>query len=589
MADGNGATPGDEPPAEEPSKKYDQAFFFALAAKGKDAWNAWRHDPANKDVHVTFAGIDFSEAPRDAIDFSGFEFGDNANFSDCKWRGVEWEEFKKNPEGFSPGRACFTGAAFGDVARFDGAAFGDWPRFDGAAFGDMAIFHGATFGDAATFGGSAFGDWAIFGNAAFGHNARFDGAAFGADASFDDTTFGDAAIFSGAAFGDRAKFRGAAFGDFADFAGAAFGDEARFANVAFGDEASFADTRFKGRVQFTGKLIEQHRRDFDLNLNEADEKVREARIALKKRHEDSWTRFGSGPDRFLAVSFGRTRFDGEAVFSRRTFEGDVDFTNARFYRPPDFDAAASAARIDFSGVHIGFVLPSRLLHWTSESKVPVRLRRLRKLAEDTKNHDLERDLYIEERKAERGVYLHQLLGLDELKENLEDINKQKKHVWLEWRLQRRARNAHWLGILTKPDKIVRLIAHLLWIAVMGIYWGLSNYGRNFVLPAAWLIASGFFFYWRYTEVLAQLMAKAPDIEKYKQAVRMLALGNTVPFVGPLTIDSKVKEFLFCPCRNCSGPLIPPEGYQLLVVAQNLVSIILVFFIGLALRNYFKIK
>jgi hypothetical protein len=55
-------TPGDEPPAEQP--KYDQAFFLALAAKGKDAWNAWRRDPANKDVRVTFAGIDFSEAPR---------------------------------------------------------------------------------------------------------------------------------------------------------------------------------------------------------------------------------------------------------------------------------------------------------------------------------------------------------------------------------------------------------------------------------------------------------------------------------------------------------------------------------------------
>jgi hypothetical protein len=79
------------------------------------------------------------------------------------------------------------------------------------------------------------------------------------------------------------------------------------------------------------------------------------------------------------------------------------------------------------------------------------------------------------------------------------------------------------------------------------------------------------------------------MDKYKQAVRMLALGNTVPFVGPLTIDAEIKKFLFCPSGNCPGPLIPPEGYQLLVLSQNLVSIILVFFIGLALRNYFKIK
>ena len=35
--------------ADDPSKKYDQAFFLNLAAKGKDAWNAWRRDPANED------------------------------------------------------------------------------------------------------------------------------------------------------------------------------------------------------------------------------------------------------------------------------------------------------------------------------------------------------------------------------------------------------------------------------------------------------------------------------------------------------------------------------------------------------------
>jgi hypothetical protein len=70
---------------------------------------------------------------------------------------------------------------------------------------------------------------------------------------------------------------------------------------------------------------------------------------------------------------------------------------------------------------------------------------------------------------------------------------------------------------------------------------------------------------------------------------VLALGITVPFVGPLTIDSEIKRFLFCPGSDAHAPAIPPEGYQLLVLSQNLLSIILVFFIGLALRNYFRIK
>ena len=92
MGNGDEDAPGDKAPAPAQPGTYDQAFFHALAAKGKEAWNAWRRDSANEEVHVTFAGIDFSEHPNDKIDFSGFEFGDNANFSGCKWRGGEWED-----------------------------------------------------------------------------------------------------------------------------------------------------------------------------------------------------------------------------------------------------------------------------------------------------------------------------------------------------------------------------------------------------------------------------------------------------------------------------------------------------------------
>jgi uncharacterized protein YjbI with pentapeptide repeats len=106
-------------------EKYDQAFFLALATKGKDAWNAWRRGSANKDVYVTFEGVDFSEAPKDRIDFSGFEFGHHANFSKCKWRGAEWRECEDNRETFTFGRACFTSATFGHGARFNSSAFGN--------------------------------------------------------------------------------------------------------------------------------------------------------------------------------------------------------------------------------------------------------------------------------------------------------------------------------------------------------------------------------------------------------------------------------------------------------------------------------
>lgn len=137
---------------------HDQKFFLALAAKGKDKWNAWRRDPANKDERVTFAGVDFSEWPKNKIDFSGFQFGDDANFSGCRWRGAPLT----GDEGFPPGRACFSYAAFGEDASFTGAVFGD-----------TALFTRATFGNGADFGSATFGLWASFTVAAFGENASF--------------------------------------------------------------------------------------------------------------------------------------------------------------------------------------------------------------------------------------------------------------------------------------------------------------------------------------------------------------------------------------------------------------------------------
>ena len=542
MADGGEAAPGDGHPAEEPSQIYDQDFFLALATKGKYTWNAWRRIPANKGVCVTFAGVDFSEAPRDRIDFSGFEFGDSANFSRCKWQGVEWVE---TPEAFKPGRACFTGAtfgvsasfagaafgafagftgvtfgygaffhgaAFGGGARFDGAAFGDKATFDGAAFGDKATFAGATFGDEATFAGAAFGDKATFDGAAFGSFVRFTGAAFGAHATFDGAAFGvmacfdgaafgggarfdsaafaNIAIFSHAAFGDKATFAGATFGSGTTFAFAAFGLQASFAGAAFGARTDFSRTHFKGGGLFTGKSEEQWARDVARALW-MDEK---ARAALEKRHKDSWEATGSRLDRFLTISFSRARFDGIAVFSGRSFEETADFTNARFYYPPDFGTTANVSRIDFTGVHIGFV-PLGRRAWTNDTQIPVRLRCLRKIAEDTKNHDLARDLYIEERKAERGLYWRQLSddlkkAPEELRKKLEFIDEHQRDVWSNWRHRARARNAHRVGIAVK---IARLFVHLLCIAVVGVYWALADYGRSFMRTAAWLVSSGFSF------------------------------------------------------------------------------------------------
>jgi hypothetical protein len=193
------------------------------------------------------------------------------------------------------------------------------------------------------------------------------------------------------------------------------------------------------------------------------------------------------------------RFKGKADLSGRNFRYGGNFTNVRFYYPPDFDVITNVARIDFTGAHIGFVLPGKW-HWTKDSQVPVRLRALRKIAEETKNHDLERDLYIEERKAERGVHLHQ---------RWEAL---KKDGWKNW-----------------PCNIARLATHVLWMLVMSAYSALADYGRSIVRPFAWLIASVFFFDWRYTQVLAPLMGKASALDVSEQDHRRVTVPMSVIF------------------------------------------------------------
>ena len=92
--------------------------------------------------------------------------------------------------------------------------------------------------------------------------------------------------------------------------------------------------------------------------------------------------------------------------------------------------------------------------------------------------------------------------------------------------------------------------------------------------------------------------------RYDEAVGLYAVANSIPFVGPLTIDGEVKRFLFCgepvpPAKvgadTTPGSIpppcvpLPPASLQIATISQNLLSILLVFFIGLALRNYFRVK
>ena len=448
------------------------------------------------------------------------------------------------------------------------ATFGYDACFDNATFGDNAYFS-ATFGDYARFTGATFGDNANFAAAIFGKQARFIGAIFGDQADFTNATFGDDANFTAATFGDRSVFISTIFGDWADFSGA-----------SFGTWLSFTKASLRGRARFEGWSVEQQAKHLEQYSGGVDKKEQGSR---KTQHADS------RPSRFQGVHFDGATFYDTVSFCHRSFDGPANFTDTRFYRPPDIDGAANVGRVDLTGATIQFVPPTWPWwkpHWTDDPANVVRLRAIRKIAEETKNHDFERDLYIEERKAERGVIWSRLWPQTKAAAKRLTIaslvlvrpHRIARPAMLNWsdparvRLWRAWRKRARLFLLAAGQ----LASHALWIVVMAAYWALADYGRSFVRPLFWLVASWAFFRWRYEDVFAPVLQKlramgdlqATQIPQYHDAIHMVALGHAVPFVGAFTVDTDIKKFLLCGnASHCA--LIPPAGYQGLVITQNL--------------------
>ena len=173
-----------------------------------------------------------------AVSFHGTEFGDgDVSFHNAK---------------FGAGRVSFHGAHFGDgEIAFDYATFSNGNiYFYNAVFGIGDVsFHGTTFADGdVSFHNAAFGDGAV----------SFIHAIFGVGkVSFDNTTFSDGDV----SFLDAVFSKGGVFFDNAKFGNG----DVSFDNAALGDgDVSFSGTRFAdGDVSFTGTIFGEGQLTFD--------------------------------------------------------------------------------------------------------------------------------------------------------------------------------------------------------------------------------------------------------------------------------------------------------------------------------------
>ncbi|NVK54363.1 MAG: hypothetical protein HWE26_02005 [Alteromonadaceae bacterium] len=551
-----------------------------LWLEGRDAWNRWVKK--NPDANVDFGCIDFSKCRgtgKHLISFERYKFPNG---------GVSFVNAI-----FGEGCVSFKGATFGEgCVSFKGATFGDgYVWFVGAIFGvGDVLFNGANFGDGdISFIGATFGDgYVSFNSACFGDGyVSFNSACFGdGDVSFDDVTFGDGDVsFSGATFGGGSvSFNGASFGKgMKSFDTATFGtgnvtfykaifesgnvtfDKAMFGfgNVSF-YRAKFGNGNFRfnnvnfgeGNVSFFGATFGVGSISFDKAAfgtgNVTFNKATFGGTFVSFDRAD----FGDGYTDFRVTHFGKGKLKLERInckyisfelpmqksdtpspaidlttFTLRgaAIDGPLIMNNMEFNCIPDLRSTKLTHHVDMDGLKVNLVREKGSWktcwhRYVKDKTAQSKLGRMKEIAEQFKHH-------------------HEALKFNALE------NQAKRWV-------------------NEPSFIKNVMDML--------YSFVSDYGRSYVRPMIGLALSWLYFAMSYTLIAFIAAGKLPNL------LHMLgfAVVNSLPFI-PIgrSIRTKAEALYF------SGSVDWVYGF---ITVQSIVSLILIFLIGLGLRNQFRL-
>lgn len=230
------------------------------------------------------------------------------------------------------------------------------------------------------------------------------------------------------------------------FEGAYFKGDSRFSGTIFDIDARFDSATFNGRAEF---IYTTFKRSLSFDRARFIEAAFFSLSHFNSNHDFSTNSPGGGLVTFKHTFFEKARFNNTIFeksvffdhslfmdyvsFREAKFSGSAGFSNTIFHQPPDFDELVGASRLDVTGIHIKvrrekpefFFLDQSfgVEGWTTDANDCTRLRRLRKIMADIHAHDIERDLFILERKAERGVMI---------KAWREDRKKEKKDRTVPW-------------------------------------------------------------------------------------------------------------------------------------------------------------
>lgn len=165
------------------------------------------------------------------------------------------------------------------------------------------------------FWGYDFGDFANFSRAIFPPNFLFSKSIFGKSCSFVGARFGHSVNFDEAIFSAGSDFRCAQFGINASFFRVNFKENTLFLGAIFGPNTQFLEVKFDGLVSFVALSWEQVKIIAELN---------EENFLCTKKYSSS---FNGAPDCFHQIDFSGAQFLGKPADNGET---SVDFSGRKF-------------------------------------------------------------------------------------------------------------------------------------------------------------------------------------------------------------------------------------------------------------------
>jgi uncharacterized protein YjbI with pentapeptide repeats len=449
-----------------------------------------------------------------------------------------------------------SGADFRESALLDigGKTLRGTTKFDGATFPDGFIFRDTVFDGPVIFSNAIFKGSVDFTGVKFNNNAFFDGCSFEGVARFagietqrlfavTGTKFLAAAYFPNTHFRSTAQFSGTLF-QHATFTRAQFHEDSSFVGAAFDGDANFEYAKFVGSLRFGQAMFYK-----DANFQAAE---------------------------IAGVSFAETTFQGEALFTDATLAYDASFASCTFLDGAYFQSVERGTPIgyvNFYGATITgpttfsnrrFVLGATFRG--ASFSIPPGFHQ----AELHQNTIFDCANYGDWQDADAE------LNFRTLKLAMHDQQSHREEL-LFFSLEMRARE------YSEKRKDIR------WL--YSVYRRLSNYGMEWRIPAIWLLSVFLVCWFLYAVTLSFSNALdvgwEPDRLKFDLTVVVNALLLSATQVLPFMTVFKESIAQVLGSLHTYGWLY--GVVVVLAIFETIISAVLLFLFGLALRNLFRLK